>query len=400
MQHMIDQFSGRKAKEVYDWIRKWGTISKQEIKEHSGLTTSTLTRILEELTTAGFIVEVGLGDSTGGRPPILYRTNAQYGYVFGLDISRLYTKLVLCDMHVAKLDSYTWRLNESMTPELLFQQVVAEVKRMMDKHGIPLSSVLGIGVGAVGPLDRRSGTIIEPLNFPSRGWEHVEITTLLKEQLDFAVFLDSGANTALLGEYWHSAERMEHLLYVHVGVGIRSSMMVGGNIVYGAVDMEGAVGQMIIQSDGVAPRHTSGNYGSWESYTSIHALEQAAISYMKQGRKSSLSNKAAHVDAITFTMLEAALREGDSLAREVFTQSACYFGIGLANLLNILHPQKVILGGPLITGNDLFYEYAKQVAIQKTYHYPLYQVIFEQSKLADDAVAVGAAATVIQQLTA
>lgn len=70
------------------------------------------------------------------------------------------------------------------------------------------------------------------------------------------------------------------------------------------------------------------------------------------------------------------------------------------NLLNILHPQKVILGGPLITGNDLFFEYAKQVAIQKTYHYPTYQVIFEQSKLADDAVALGAAATIIQQLTA
>jgi predicted NBD/HSP70 family sugar kinase len=401
MKQMIDQFSGRKAKDVYEWIRRRGTVSKQELKEHSGLTISTLTRILDELTAAGFIVEVGLGDSTGGRPPILYRTNANYAYVFGLDISRLYTKLVLCDMHLDKIDSCTWRMNESMNPEQLIQQVVVEAQRMMDRLGITANSVLGIGVGAVGPLDRRSGTIINPQNFPSKGWEHVEICALLQEQLNMAVYLDSGANTALLGEYWYdSAERLEHLLYVHVGVGIRSSMIVGGNIVYGAVDMEGAAGQMIIQSDGIAPRHAGGNYGCWESYTSIYALEQAAISYMKQGRASVLSSKALRPERVTYSMLEDALREGDPLAREVFTQSACYFGIGLANLLNILHPQKVILGGPLITGNDLFFEYAKQVAIQKTYHYPAYQIIFEKGKLADDAVALGAAATVIQQLTA
>ena len=103
---MTERFSSRKAKDVYEWIRKRGTISKQEIKELSGLTTSTLTRILEELVESRLIVEVGLGDSTGGRPPILYQTNASYAYIFGLDISRVNVKLILCNMHLQKIDSH------------------------------------------------------------------------------------------------------------------------------------------------------------------------------------------------------------------------------------------------------------------------------------------------------
>lgn len=397
---MPERLSGRKVKDVYEWIRKWGTISKQEIKELSGLTTSTLTRILEELVHAGFIVEVGLGDSTGGRPPILYQTNATYSHIFGLDISRGNTKLILCNMHLEKLDDYIWKMNEHMTPEHLLQEVVQVTKGMIEKHGLKREAILGMGIGAVGPIDHKRGAIIEPKNFPSSGWEHVEIIALLQDELGLEVFLDSGANTALLGEYWyHATDRLEHLLYVHIGVGIRSSMMVGGKLVYGAVDMEGAAGQMIIQTDGVPPRHASGNYGCWESYTSIYALEQAAISYLKQGRETTLRNKLSCTQEVTLVDLEAALQEGDSLAKEIFTQSASYFGIGLANLLNILHPQKVILGGGLITGNELFYESAKKVAMQKTYYYPTYQVIFEKSKLGEDAVAIGAAAIVIQQLT-
>lgn len=396
---MIERFSGWKAKNVYEWIRKWGTISKQEIKELSGLTTSTLTRVLEELVDAGFIVGVGLGDSTGGRPPILYQTNATYAYIFGLDISRVNTKLILCNMHLEKIDFHIWKMNERMTPEHLLQEVVLVSKHMMEKHGLKREAILGMGVGAVGPLDRRSGIITAPQNFPSSGWEHVEINAWIQEKLGIEVYLDSGANTALLGEYWHdTTDRLEHLLYVHIGVGIRSSMMVGGNLVYGAVDMEGAAGQMIIQTDGIPPRHTSGNYGCWESYTSIYALEQAAVSYLKQGKESILWKKVSCAEEVTLVALEAALREGDLLAKEIFKQSASYFGIGLANVLNILHPQKVILGGSLITGNELFFDSAKQVAIQKTYHYPAYQVIFEKSRLGEDAVAIGAAALVIQQL--
>jgi predicted NBD/HSP70 family sugar kinase len=291
-------------------------------------------------------------------------------------------------------------MDETMTPTRLMDETVKEIKRMMEIHHIEIETVLGLGIGAVGPLDRNQGIVHNPQNFLSPEWKNVEICKIAKEQLGFHVTLDNGANAAILGEYWmEEDEQLEHLLYLHVGVGIRSSMIVGGELVYGAVDMEGAVGQMIIQCDGAIPRSDSGNYGSWESYVSTHVLVQLAKSQIKLGRDSWLNSYIDNVENLTFPLIEQALKAEDPMVKELFVQSSCYFGIGLANMLNILHPQKVIMGGPLISNNDLFYENATKVALNKTYHAPTYEVVFEKSKLGDEAVAVGAAATIIKEMT-
>ncbi len=155
---------------------------------------------------------------------------------------------------------------------------------------------------------------------------------------------------------------------------------------------------MIIQTDG--PRlNASGNYGSLESFASVHALEQAAVSRLKQGRESALRSITGAPEKITFTDLTAALKQNDPLTVELFTQSAAYFGIGLANLLNILHPEKVILGGPLINAHPLFFRVSTKVAIQNTYYYPIYQVVFSQGRLGEEALVTGAAVMVINKLT-
>lgn len=395
-----ERIAGNNAKKVYEWIRQYRLLSKLDLKDKSDLTISTLTRILEDLTEQGLLIEVGFGESTGGRRPILYQTNSSYAYVFGLEISRIYSKLILCDLHLNKIDSHTWKMDEKMTPKRLLQEVVKEVRNILERRQIKNEQILGMGIGAVGPLDREAGIILDPEGFYALGWKHVEICKLAETHMDFPVSLENGANAAILGEYWQDNEGdLKHLLYLHVGVGIRSSMIVGGQVVYGAVDMEGAVGQMIIQSNGPAPQHQTGNYGSWESFATTHALEEAAKSQLKLGRDSILIPSLSSVDDVRYPLIEQALMQNDPLVKELFIQASCYFGIGLANLLNILHPQKVIMGGPLISNNDVFYENAVKVALKKTYHAPIYHVDFGKSKLGEDAVAMGSAATVIKQMT-
>ncbi|GLI06658.1 transcriptional regulator [Paenibacillus tyrfis] len=394
------RIAGRKHKEIFEQIRKQGTVSKIDLLEKSGLTGSTLTRTLEELTAQGVIAEAGFGESTGGRRPILYTVNPDYAYVFGLDISRMYSKLILFDLQLSKLDSKRWVMTEDVTPEVLLEEIVAEARAMLDRRSLPADKVLGMGIGAVGPLDRASGMLLEPLHFAAAGWKNVSVTGFLESRLGFPVLLDNGANTALIGESWSDRERdYRHLLYVHVGVGLRSAMMTNGQVVYGAVDMEGSIGQMIIQTDG--PRlWNHGNFGALESYVSIHALEQQAQARLKQGRDSLLLRLEPDPEKIGFAHLQKALQAGDPLTVELFTQAATYFGIGLSNLLNILHPEKVILGGSLIGGHTGFFHTATRVAIQRTYYYPKYQVVFSQGALGEEALATGAALLIVNKLSA
>ncbi len=400
MKPIEERITGRKAKDVYKLIRKSGTVSKINLLEQSGMTVSTLTRMLDDLAGQGLIEEVGLGESTGGRRPKLYRTNPRYAYVFGLDVSRTYSRLILCDMHLNKLDAYAWPMTVKMTPEVFIREAVQQMRRMLEEQGICIDQMLGIGVGAVGPLDRSRGVILEPLHFPAPGWQHVPICEMLQHYMHLPVVLDNGANAALLGEYWsEGAEQFQHVLYIHNGVGLRSAVMTNAEIVYGAVDMEGAIGQMIIQTDGLPPRNPGGNYGSLEAYVTMNAMEQTAQQYLKQGRTSVMLQWVKSPEHVRFADLLRALQQKDMLVTEIFTQAATYFGIGLANLLNILHPEKVILGGPVFNSHDIFFRVATQVAVQKTYYYPDYQVVFSRGRLGEEALATGAAAMVINRMT-
>lgn len=346
-----ERIKGDKAKLIFHFIFKHRTMTKQQLMSKSGLPGTTLSRVLDELLAQHIIIAEQFAESTGGRKPLLYRVNSRYGYVFGLDISRAYSRLVLCDLSLKMLDSYRWEMDELMTPTRLVAEVVKQANGMLLRHRIAKEQVIGCGIGAVGPLDREQGMIINPLHFKAEGWVNVPICEQIAQQLQMSAIVDNGANTAILGEYWLE-EELEHLLYVHAGVGIRSSMIVGGNLVYGAVDMEGAAGQMIIQCD----------------VNTVHADTDA-------------DQHAGSWEALS-------------------KQSPDYFGVGLANLLNILHPQKVILGGPLMLSDETYYDRAIDSAIRHSYYSHAYDIKFEKSKLGDDGVALGAAVMLINKMVA
>ncbi|MFK7694028.1 ROK family protein [Paenibacillus sp. HJGM_3] len=400
MYKLGDRISTKKAKELFGAIRKQATVSKLDLLEQSGLTSSTLTRMLDELIEGGWIEEGGHGESSGGRRPVLYRVRRDAAYAFGLDISRAASKLVLCDLQLDQLDSVYWEMTERMTSAVLVEQVAEAIGRLQEKHRLPTERLLGIGIGSVGPLDRGKGTILNPSYFPAPGWHQVPIVAMLEQATDLPVVLDNGANTALLAEYWAgSPNEYRHLLYVRAGVGLRSAMISNGQLVYGAVDMEGSIGQMIIQTDGRPHRERPHVYGCLESYVSIPVLEDQARSLLKQGRRSVLSEIVTDPEHVEFSHLLHALRQDDRLVTELFLQAATYFGIGLSNLMNILHPERIILGGPLITSNELFYQTSTQVALKNTMYYPAYPVSFSRGRLSDEALAVGAAAMIVNQLS-
>ncbi|MCL9660909.1 ROK family transcriptional regulator [Paenibacillus hunanensis] len=394
---MAKQFKGMPSvkKAVYDRIAAQRDISKAEIMEQFQLTSSSLTRLLDELSREGWIMESGFGQSTGGRRPILYQINPGHRYIFGLDISRIYSVLGLYDMEMRPLELVRWNMDEQMTPQRLTQHVGEKVRELLERHRIPADHVLGLGVGAVGPLSREQGRILNPLYFAASGWNDVPLRQWLEEVTSLPVIVENGANTALIGEHWMvRSEHIRHMLYVHVGTGLRSAMLSNGQIVHGAVDMEGSIGQMIIQTDG--PRlHGTGNYGALEAFASVQAVEQQVRARSKMNREHwGGGSLAIKPEAINFATIVQALESGNEYVREIFAQSAAYLGIGLANLINVLHPEQIILGGVMISAGDLFYNTAISVAEQNIYYSGSYHPEFSRGILQETAVSTGAAVMV------
>ncbi|MBT2290960.1 ROK family protein [Paenibacillus albidus] len=382
-------------KQLYNRISYLGTVSKADLLKDFSLTSSSMTRLLEEMLAQGTILASGLGNSTGGRKPILFQTNPSYRYVFGLEISRIYSTLGLYDMHLNALSVVRLKMDKGMTPERFVDHVTKEAKAFLLTHKLSVQDVLGIGIGAVGPLDQKNGVILKPEFFPSNSWRNVPICAMIEDTLQIPAKLDNGANTALIGEHWAlKDESIQHVLYIHAGINIRSAMISEGQVLRGAVDTEGAVGQMIIQTNGLRLRN-QGNYGALEAYVSILALEDRIRTQLKMGRSSLLSGLPP--EDISFAALIDALSEGDPLVEEQFTETAAYLGIGLANLINALHPEYVILGGALVNAHPLVYNTALEIAKKNTYHYPEYSPVFSQGMLKDEAVATGAAILLLHE---
>ncbi|GEM_PF-243831 len=376
---------------IYSHIAERGTVSKAELLERYSMTSSTLTRLLEEMVSEKLIEASGFGPSSGGRRPILYETNPHYGYFFGLEISRFSSTLGFFDVRMNPMSLTRWRMDEAMTPERVVDHASAMMKAILNDHKIDSSQVVGVGIGAVGPLDRERGIIVKPRYFSSPGWVNVPICRMIEEKTGFSAELENGANAALMGEQWamRSAKPL-HMLYVHAGVGLRSAMMSYGQIIHGSLDMEGAIGQMIIQTDG--PRlNEDGNFGALEAFASVQALERLAQSRVKISGGDWAERLQVPPDRIRYELLLQELRQNNSHVEEMFRQAASYLGIGLANMINMFHPETVVLGGALINSYDRFYDTAIGVARKNVYYYPEYEPVFTKGELREDAVATGAA---------
>jgi len=366
-------------------------MSKAELLSAFKLTNSTLTRLLDEMVQEGLLVTSGLGPSSGGRRPILYEINSHYGYFFGLELSRRTSSLGFFDMKMNPKSFTRWRMDEAMTPEQLTKHVAQNIRSILNDHQLERRQVAGIGIGAVGPLERSTGTILRPLNFPARGWTNVPICEMIAQATGIPAVLETGANAALIGEQWALREKnLQHMLYVHAGVGLRSAMMSNGQIVHGSIDMEGSIGQMIIQTDG--PRlQNYGNYGALEAFVSVQALEKQAQGDAKLGLNNLPQSYNMEPGRISFDTLLQALSQNDAYVTQLFMKSASYFGVGLANLINIFHPEKIILGGALVNAYKPFYQSAIQIALRNSYYYPDHIPSFSKGVLKEDAVATGAA---------
>ena len=218
---------------------------------------------------------------------------------------------------------------------------------------IPGAKVLGIGVGAPGPLDRRQGVV---LLTPNLGWVNMPLRARLAEGLDLTAALDNDANCAILGECWVGAARdAKYVMGMTIGTGIGGGIVVDGSLYHGASDCAGEIGHMTIDLDG--RRCGCGNYGCLEAYASGPAIALRAIEKVQAGAESMLASLVdGDLARVTAQTVYEAAKQGDALAHEVVRETAHYLGAGLANLLNIFNPDRVVIVGGVTQAGDRLFE--------------------------------------------
>jgi glucokinase len=237
----------------------------------------------------------------------------------------------------------------------LAQRSIAETRRT-----VPGAEIVGVGVGAPGPLDTRSGVV---LLTPNLGWVNLPLRQIIRDRLGLPAALDNDANCAVLGEWWVGAARnTRNAIGLTIGTGIGGGLILGGQLYHGASDVAGEIGHTTIDTEG--RRCKCGNYGCLEAYASGPNIAMRAREALEAGAESRLPDHCnGDLERITAQTVYEAAYAGDELALEVVNDTARFLAVGVANLLNVFNPEVVVIcGGVTLAGDHLFVPLRREVA--------------------------------------
>ena len=210
----------------------------------------------------------------------------------------------------------------------------------------------GIGIGSPGPLDRATGVV---LRTPNLGWRDLPLRDLISGATGLPATLDNDANCAAYGEWWMGAGRgIDHLVVITIGTGIGGGIVLNGEVQHGCSDVAGEAGHMTINFMG--RKCGCGNYGCLEAYASGPNIAARAVEGIERGAESVLSEMTGgELHLVTAETVSDAVVRGDAYAKEVMAETAKILGTGVANLINLLNPQAmVVTGGVTGAGDHLF----------------------------------------------
>lgn len=316
---------------VLNYVRERGPISRAEIAHETALQRSTVSLIVDVLRADGLIEEVS-GESTGGRPPSLLSLRTADAVAIGVDLGTARTILATSDLagRVLEQEEFTTHADADKT----IQEIVARSRRLVRKHK---RTIEGIGISLPGLVNPETGK----LYIPHFDWRDLRVADELRAALGLPVTIDNDANAAALAELWFGRPEIREVrdfIMVLVEEGVGTGIVFDGQVYGGQAGAAGEFGHMII-GKGAPVACASGSRECWEAFSS----ERAALArYAKLSRG---SDGMSNIDCLK--LIDLALK-GERAARAALKETAHYLGIGIANLIQGLAPEAVIVGGPIV----------------------------------------------------
>ncbi|MFN8486725.1 MAG: ROK family protein [Caldilineaceae bacterium] len=377
---------------AFEILKSARILSRPELAQQTGLSRATSAVLMEDLLRAGVAKHVGLGDSTGGRPPALLEFNPDAAYALGARMVDHRWGIV-----VTNLDGkVVQRLDEPIlnhTPDAAVAALQEGVKTIMarvDKQRI----LPAIGLGTPGLVDMYSGVIKTAVDV---GWFEVPIRTMVEEKLGLRTFVANRSRVGALAEYWHGTERgAKEIIYISIGTGIAAGIVHEGKLFMGANSSAGELGHITILPDGPVCR--CGNRGCLQQLVSEPAIADRARVRLREGGDTILWTLVGNYpERVSAEIVFQAAAQHDKLATEIVLETARYLGIAIANLVNLFNPERIILGGPVGQASQVLLDPLMEEVRRRAIAYPLSVVKIETSALGQDASAIGAAVLVLQQ---
>jgi predicted NBD/HSP70 family sugar kinase len=364
-----------------------GPLSRQHLSQLTGLSPATVSNVIGSLIEEGLVVEAGSVDSDGGRPRVLLRVDPQYGHVIGVDVGETRVRVELFDLKMTVLATADRPL-EAIHPDpaAVADHIINGVREVIDAAGIGRNAVLGVGVGVSGVVEQGPEVLVHA---QALGWDAIPLDRMIRTGVDLPLFIDNGAKALGQAELWFGAGRgAKHAIVALVGSGVGAAVITHGLMYRGATSSAGEWGHTIIKYGG--RRCRCGARGCLEAYVGAEGVLD---------RYRHATGDQVTPDTDEEAGIAALLADPSPVATAILEETAGYLGAGIANLINLFNPERIVLGGwaGLALGSRLM-PAIRASAAEHALRQPFEQTAIELCQIGPDAVAYGAATLPIAHL--
>jgi N-acetylglucosamine repressor len=380
---------------ILNIIREKGPISRAEIAKITKLTPPTVSNLVKELLESKLVIESDLGESQGGRKPTMLVINAKEFYIIGIDVGIETLKGVIADLNANIVTKKAVPISRPITNEGFIDLMKTCIRQLLDEGNIEYDKYLGIGIGMHGVVDVNTGTSLFAPNLQLR---HIPLKVELEKEFNMLVKVENDARAMALGESWFgNGNGADDIVCVNVGSGIGAGVIINGKLFHGEHFISGEVGHMTIDIDG--PKCSCGNYGCLQTFASGPAIAERAKREILLGKESLIAEMVnGDLDLIDGKIVYDAALKGDALSIEILSEAGRYLGIGLTNIIHMLNPKKIIIGGGVANANGFVLESVKETIQKRCLTQSAKQTEILLSKLGADATAIGAVTLILQEL--
>lgn len=309
-------------------------------------------------------------------------------YRVGVDIGGTNVKIALVNKKGEISYPKTVPTRAEMGYEYTINNITQCIKDLLAEANLSTNQIEGIGFGFPGQIDCEKGVVRILPNIP--GWIDVPIAEIMQKEFNVPVKVDNDVRCMALAELNYGAGAgCQNLICITVGTGIGSGLVINGKLVRGASNAAGEIGHIKLEMHN-GQICGCGDTGCFEAYASGPSIVALAKEYIAGGKGTKYRELAGSVDAITPAIVCQAAQQGDVVAKRIFTKMGEYLGIGLASVVNLLNPEKIVIGGGVADAGDILFDPLRKTLKDRAMPIQGAAVEVVQAELGNSAGLIGA----------
>ncbi|RDW22146.1 sugar kinase [Oceanobacillus arenosus] len=370
---------------ILNKIRTSEPISRAQIAKETNLTPPTVSSIVKELIDENLVTESKLGESNGGRKPTMLHINSSAFYVIGVDAGPETVECVLTDLAGIVFERASSKLILPITNEQFVANLIGNINKILQSSAIDREKIIGIGVAMHGVVDVETGTSLIAPNLHLR---NIPIKAALEQEFNLPIKVENDARAMALGESWFGGHgELDSMVAINIGRGVGAGFVIDGKLYHGAQDIAGEIGHMTIDIHG--EKCECGNRGCLQTFTSGEAIARRAS---KQLAEDSSSGK------LTGKKVFDLAQNGELNAINILQETGEIIGIGLTNLIHLINPSKIVLGGGVMKSEKFILPAIEKTIEQRVLTPEAKGTVVVMTSLGDDATLLGAVSLFLVEL--